>query len=75
MADKTLARARILEGYDPETGEVDAAEWLTSAYMGLMAPRQKEAYLEGRDPSLSDYIGDALFASLNFTPMGPVGTK
>ena len=75
MADKNLARERILEGYDPETGEVDAVEWLKSAYMGLMAPRQKEAYLEGRDPSLADYVGDALFASLNFTPMGPVGTK
>ena len=51
-------REAIAEGYDPATGKVNIPAWLGSGFMGIMAPRTKEAIKMGRDPSMKDYVLD-----------------
>lgn len=63
-------RKRIMEGYDPETGKVIPKEWMESAFMGVFQPRQKQAYIEGRDPTGSEVLMDALSNAAYAAPVG-----
>lgn len=63
-------RERIMEGYDPETGKVIPKEWLESALMGVLQPRQKQAYIEGREPTGSELAMDALSNAAYAFPVG-----
>lgn len=65
-------RERTMEGYDPETGEMIPKEWLESAIMGIVLPRQKQAYIEGRDPTKSEVAMDALSNAAYAFPVGSI---
>lgn len=61
-------RAEIMEGRD------GVSEWLLSAAMGLVTPRVKGAYKEGRTPGASEILGDVLEnAAYAAMPVGPIG--
>lgn len=67
-------RASIMEGYDPETGEVRPLDWAESAFMGLFAPRQKKAYKEGREPTAAEKVMDAgSNIAYSMIPAGKIG--
>lgn len=63
-------RSMVAEGYDPSTGKVSIPAWLGSAYMGVMAPRTKEAIKMGRDPSAKDYVLDIGANAVESIPIG-----
>lgn len=63
-------RERIMEGYDPETDKVIPKEWLESAFMGVFQPRQKQSYIEGRDPTRSEVAMDVLSNVAYAFPVG-----
>lgn len=67
-------RAAIMEGYDPETGDVNPLGWAQSAFMGIFAPRQKAAYKEGREPTLAEQAMDAgSNIAYSLIPTGKIG--
>lgn len=67
-------RAAIMEGYDPETGDVNPLGWAQSAFMGIFAPRQKKAYKEGREPSIAEKAMDAgSNIAYSLIPTGKIG--
>lgn len=72
LGDRQIVRDRnmTVEGYDPVTGERNMKDWLQSAYMGIMAPRQKEALKRGEDPSLTDQLLDAGEVIVSSIPVG-----
>ena len=57
-------RAEILEGRD------GVKDWMESAFMGLFQPRQKKAYMEGRDPDSRDIGMDIASNVLYGLPVG-----
>lgn len=63
-------RERIMEGYDPETGEKNWKDWAESAFMGVFQPRQKQAYIEGRDPTGREIAMDAFSNAAYAAPVG-----
>lgn len=65
-------RERIMEGYDPETGERNWKDWAESAFMGVFQPRQKQAYIEGREPTGSEIAMDALSNAAYAFPVGSI---
>jgi hypothetical protein len=67
-------RASIMEGYDPETGDVNPVDWAESAFMGIFAPRQKKAYKEGREPTMAEKVMDAgSNMAYSMIPTGKIG--
>lgn len=66
-----IADARRKE-IDPSFSEASLGKWGTSALMGLFTPRRKQAYLEGRDPSLSETVGDIGQNILYAAPAGKI---
>lgn len=67
-------RASVMEGYDPETGDVNPLGWAQSAFMGIFAPRQKAAYKEGREPTLAEQAMDAgSNIAYSLIPTGKIG--
>jgi hypothetical protein len=61
-------RAEIMEGRD------GVGEWLLSAAMGLVSPRIKNAYKEGRNPGAREILGDvAENAAYAAMPVGAIG--
>ena len=67
-------RAAIMEGYDPETGDVNPLGWAQSAFMGIFAPRQKAAYKEGREPTAAEMAMDAgSNIAYSLIPTGKIG--
>ena len=67
-------RASIMEGYDPETGDVNPLDWAESAFMGIFAPRQKKAYKEGREPTGAEKVMDAgSNIAYSLIPTGKIG--
>ena len=67
-------RASVMEGYDPETGDVDPLGWAQSAFMGIFAPRQKAAYKEGREPTAAEMAMDAgSNIAYSLIPTGKIG--
>lgn len=66
-----IADARRKE-IDPSLSEASIGKWGTSALMGLFTPRRKQAYLEGRDPSFSETIGDIGQNILYAAPAGKI---
>lgn len=60
-------RVNKVEGYDPN-GNAEIADWLKSAVKGFVAPRIKEAELEGRPLTWADVSGDLVELGLNFVP-------
>jgi len=65
-------RKNILEGYD-EKGDAIPAEWIKSALMGVFQPRQKKAFLEGRDPTAAEQGMDAVSGAMYATPVSGIG--
>lgn len=65
-------RTAIMEGYDPETGEVVPAAMAQSIAMGLFQPRQKQAYIEGRDPTDAEIAMDAISNAAYATPISGI---
>jgi hypothetical protein len=72
LGDKQRVRdlEMIVEGFDPQTGKRNMKDWLQSAYMGVMAPRQKEAIKRGEEPSATDAVLDAGEIALSSLPVG-----
>lgn len=72
LGDKQRVRDRekVVEGYDPQTGERNMKDWLQSTYMDVMAPRQKEALKRGEDPSVKDMALDAGELIASSIPVG-----
>lgn len=72
LGDRQRVRDRenVVEGIDPVTGEINMKDWLQSAYMGIMAPRQKEALKRGEDPSWKDQLLDAGEIVVSSIPVG-----
>lgn len=67
-------RASVMEGYDPETGDVNPLGWAQSAFMGIFAPRQKAAYKEGREPTAAEMAMDAgSNIAYSLIPTGKIG--
>ena len=67
-------RASVMEGYDPETGDVNPLDWAESAFMGIFAPRQKKAYKEGREPTMAEKVMDAgSNIAYSMIPTGKIG--
>lgn len=65
-------RKAIMEGYDPETGEVVPSDMAQSIFMGLFQPRQKQAYIEGRDPTSAEIAMDAVSNAAYATPVSGI---
>ena len=63
-SDIAKNRKEILEGRDGVT------DWMGSAFMGLFQPRQKKAYMEGRDPDARDIGMDIASNILYGLPVG-----
>ena len=67
-----IADARRKE-IDPTWSEASFPKWLTSAAMGLLTPRRKQAFLEGRDPKWwTETLGDIGQAALYSAPVGKI---
>lgn len=67
-------RASVMEGYDPETGDVNPLGWAQSAFMGIFAPRQKAAYKEGRETTAAEMAMDAgSNIAYSLIPTGKIG--
>ena len=64
--DRGISGSR-LSGYLPE-GLEEAIVGTSTGLSKFFTPRQYEAYMEGRDPSAKDYIGDALETGLMGVP-------
>lgn len=61
-------REEIMEGRD------GIGEWLTSALLGLTAPRSKEAWKQGRNPRAGEIFGDvAENVAYAAMPVGAIG--
>lgn len=66
--DIKAKRILALNGMD-ENGEVEnPLQYAWAKDAKFFTPRQYEAYMEGRDPSAKDYIGDALETGLMSVP-------
>ncbi len=65
-------RKNILEGYD-ENGNAIPTEWLKSALMGVFQPRQKKAFMEGRDPTVAEQGMDAFSGAMYAAPVSGIG--
>ena len=65
-------RTNILEGYD-EKGDVDPVEWGKSAWIGLFQPRQKKAWIEGREPTTAEKAMDAVSGAAYAMPVSGIG--
>ena len=66
--DIKAKRILALNGMD-ENGEVkNPLQYAWAKDAKFFTPRQYEAYMEGRDPSVKDYVGDALETGLMSVP-------
>lgn len=66
--DIKAKRILALNGMD-ENGEVkNPLQYAWAKDSKFLTPRQYEAYMEGRDPSVKDYVGDALETGLMAVP-------
>lgn len=63
-SDIAKNRKEILEGRD------GVKDWMGSAFMGLFQPRQKKAYIEGREPDARDIGMDIASNVLYGLPVG-----
>ena len=66
--DIKAKRVLALNGMD-ENGEVEnPLQYAWAKDAKFFTPRQYEAYMEGRDPSVKDYVGDAIETGLMAVP-------
>lgn len=70
--DIATRRKNIMEGYDEEGKEVKVLPWAQSALMGLAMPRQKQAYIAGRDPTTGEILMDSFSNAAYAMPVGGI---
>ena len=70
--DIETRRKNIMEGYDEEGKEVKVLPWLQSSLMGLAMPRQKQAYIAGRDPTTGEILMDSFSNAAYAMPVGGI---
>jgi hypothetical protein len=70
--DIATRRKNIMEGYDEEGKEAKVLPWAQSALMGLAMPRQKQAYIAGRDPTTGEILMDSFSNAAYAMPVGGI---
>ena len=70
--DIATRRKNIMEGYDEEGKEAQVIPWVQSALMGMAMPRQKQAYIEGRDPTTGEILMDSFSNAAYAMPVGGI---
>ena len=70
--DIAARRKNIMEGYDEEGKEAQVIPWVQSALMGIAMPRQKQAYIEGRDPTTGEILMDSFSNAAYAMPVGGI---
>lgn len=70
--DIATHRKNIMEGYDEEGKEAQVIPWVQSALMGIAMPRQKQAYIEGRDPTTGEILMDSFSNAAYAMPVGGI---
>lgn len=70
--DIATQRKNIMEGYDAEGKELQPGAWVQSALMGIAMPRQKKAYIEGRDPTTGEILMDSFSNAAYAMPVGGI---
>lgn len=70
--DIATGRKNIMEGYDAEGKEAQVIPWVQSALMGIAMPRQKQAYIEGRDPTTGEILMDSFSNAAYAMPVGGI---
>lgn len=70
-ADIEKERKAILNGLDPETGEIKhPLDWLAGKIAGTFTPRRMKAFEEGRDPTAAETLMDIGQNAAYAIPMG-----
>lgn len=70
--DIATHRKNIMEGYDEDGKEAQVIPWVQSALMGIAMPRQKQAYIEGRDPTTGEILMDSFSNAAYAMPVGGI---
>ena len=70
--DIATRRKNIMEGYDEEGKEAQVIPWVQSALMGMAMPRQKQAYIAGRDPTTGEILMDSFSNAAYAMPVGGI---